>query len=385
MAWNWQQTDWPKFTWDEGRLADAERQFLMGGGILVGGLTHLEDEDRIQLIVDAMSTEAITTSEIEGEILNRSSVQSSIQRQLGLAVGKQRSGSKEQGIAEMMVNLYQTIREPLSSEVLFAWHRSLMAGTGSVLDVGQYRTSSEPMQVIFGPHHAARIHFEGPPAERVPSEMAEFIDWFNRSASPGQEYSNALTRAGTAHLYFESIHPFEDGNGRIGRAISEKALAQSLDQPVFISLAPTILSQRPAYYRSLELASRQNDITNWLAWFAGVAIESQRRTIATVELVIQKTKLFDALRGQLNPRQEKALVRMFREGPQGFKGGLSAANYATITGTTTATTTRDLFDLTQKRALVRTGDRKTARYHLPLPLQFSFKITICEDGSIREE
>ena len=206
------------------------------------------------------------------------------------------------------------------------------------------------------------------------------MDWFNRTAPGGAEPLPALTRAGTAHLYFESIHPFEDGNGRIGRAIAEKALAQSLGRPTLTALAATILLRRRAYYDALEAANKQNEITDWLAWFAGIAIEAQRRTQTRVDFLIDKTKLLDRLRGQLNSRQEKALLRMLREGPEGFKGGLSAGNYRTITGASPATATRDLADMAAKGALTRAGDRRHARYSLAIPPRPIPPVTLDRDG-----
>ncbi|HVT11807.1 MAG TPA: DUF4172 domain-containing protein [Fimbriimonadaceae bacterium] len=332
-----------------------------------------------------MSTEAVTTSEIEGEILDRGSVQSSIQRQLGLAADNRRSGPKEQGIAEMMVDLYRGYDRPLSSQVLFLWHKMLMAGSRHVSDVGKYRTGDAPMQIVSGRMDSPKVYFEAPPSTSIPSEMKRFILWFNETGPRGKRPLPALTRAGIAHLYFESIHPFEDGNGRIGRAIAEMSLAQSLEQPALVGLASTIMSRRAAYYDALQAASMRNEVTDWLAWFAGVAIESQRRTAASVEFLIQKTKLLDRLRGELNARQEKALMRMFREGPQGFKGGFSAGNYASITGASAATTTRDLLDLVEKKALTRTGELKHTRYHLEIPTSAPRRVTILEDGTVAEE
>jgi Fic family protein len=384
MTWNWQLPDWPDFAWDKARLALAEQQFLVGGGVLLGTVKHLGEEERNQLTVEAMSTEAVTTSEIEGEILDRASVQSSIQRQLGLAADDRRVAPKEQGTAEMMVDLYRTFSAPLSEEMLFGWHRMLMSGRRDIKDVGCYRTSDEPMQVVSGAIGAPKIHFEAPPSAQVPREMAGFIDWFKRTAPGGTQPLPALTRAGAAHLYFESIHPFEDGNGRIGRAIAEKSLAQSLGQPTLIVLAATILVRRASYYNALEAANRQNEITNWLAWFGGVTIEAQRRTLALIEFLIEKAKLFDRLKGQLNERQQKALLRMFKEGPEGFKGGLSAGKYSTITGASPATATRDLVDLTEKGALVRTGELRHARYNLSVPLKSVPRVTVSEDGRLLE-
>jgi len=366
MLWNWQQPGWPDFTWDHSQMAALERRFLLGGGVLIGSVKHLDDSERDRLRVEIMSSEAQTTSEIEGEILNRASVQSSIQRQLGLFDDKRRATPAEQGIAELMVDLWRTGSGPLSGELLFRWHRMMMKGRRDLDDIGRYRRSREPMQVISGAMGAPRIHFEAPPSKRVPVEMKRFISWFNRTSPTGTEPLPALTRAGIAHLYFESIHPFEDGNGRIGRAVSEKSMAQSLDQPVLIALATTILARKKGYYDSLEQANRQMDVTRWLAWFAEMALEAQRQTIAQVEFVVDKTKLMDRLDGQINARQKKALLRVLKEGPGGFKGGLSAGNYSTITGASPATTTRDLNDLVEKGALVRTGELRHARYAIRL-------------------
>jgi Fic family protein len=222
MAWNWQQPDWPRFQWDRARIEAAERLFLVSGGVFVGTLRHLGSEERDQLNIEAMSTEAVATSEIEGEILDRASVQSSIRRQLGLSTDERRVRPAERGIAEMMVDLYRSFAEPLSQEMLFRWHAMVMSGRRDMKDVGRYRTSNEPMQVVSGAIYEPKVHFEAPPSSRVPDEMTRFITWFGR-AEPGREDSMpALTRAGIAHLYFETIHPFEDGNGRIGRAMPRK-------------------------------------------------------------------------------------------------------------------------------------------------------------------
>lgn len=384
MVWNWQKPDWPTFSWDRGRLTAAEQEFLVGGGVLVGTVKHLGPDERDQLTIEALSTEAVTTSEIEGETLDRVSVQSSIRKQLGLSTDNRRVGPAEQGIAEMMVDLYRSFAAPLSHETLFAWHRMLVSGRRDLKDVGRYRTGKEPMQVVSGTIYEPKVHFEAPPSSQVAPEMARFVDWSARTAPGGEAPLPALARAGAAHLYFESIHPFEDGNGRIGRAIAEKFLAQTLGQPTLTALAATILVRRKSYYDALESANKQNEITAWLAWFAGVAIEAQRRTITLVEFLIDKAKLFDRLRGMLNDRQEQVLLRMFREGPEGFKGGLSAGNYSTITGASPATATRDLVDLIAKGGLVRVGERKHSRYHLGVPSRSVRRVTLNELGALVE-
>jgi Fic family protein len=383
MTWNWQRPDWPNFSWNRGRLRKAEKHFLVGAGVFAGTVKYLGLTDRNQLTVEAIGAEAVTTSEIEGEMLDRASVQSSIRAQFGLETDNRRVKPAEQGIAEMIVDLYRSFAEPLSEESLFAWHRMLVKGRGDLRDIGRYRTDDEAMQVVSGAIHAPRVHFEAPPSSRMPKEMARFVKWFNRTAPTGVEPLPALTRAGIAHLYFESIHPFEDGNGRIGRALSEKALGQCLGQPTLTALAATILIRRRDYYEALEAANKDNEVTPWLAWFAGVAIEAQRRTEARVEFLIDKTRLLDRLRGQLNERQEKALLRMLREGPEGFKGGLSAGNYATITGASPATATRDLADMVAKGALTRAGERRYARYIVGVPLRQVTPVTLDEHGDFK--
>src|SRR5258708_5420678 len=381
MKWNWQQPEWPNFSCDKARLRKAEEHFLVGAGGFAGALKHLPQSDQEQLTGEAISTEAVTTSEIEGEILDRASVQSSIRRQLGLAADSRRIGLAEEGISEMMVDLYRTFGDPVSDRMLFAWHGMLFEKRGGLRDIGQYRTGDEPMEVVSGPIHAPRVPFEAPPAMKVPEEMTRYVSWFNRTAPTGTEHLPALTRAGIAHLYFESIHPFEDGNGRIGRAIAEKALAQGFGQPTLTALAATILLRRKAYYATLEAANKSNEVTAWLSWFAGITIEAQRRTTAHVEFLIEKARLLDRLRGQLNSRQEKMLLRVLREGPNECKGGLSAGNYLSITGASPPAATRDLTDLLNKGVLLRAGERRHARYHVAIPARKVSPVVLDEHGN----
>lgn len=389
MPWNWEQPDWPRFTWDADRLAKAESRFLLNAGIFLGAVKHLSEDDHSRLVVEAIGDEAVTTSAIEGEILDRESVQSSIRRALGLATDKRRVGRAEQGVAEMMVDLYHAVSKgasesALTNATLFRWHRMLLEGDPDVEEVGRYRTHHEPMQVLSGRIDKPKVHFEAPPSSRVPEEMGRFLDWFN-DTRPGAGNANALpalTRAGVAHLYFESIHPFEDGNGRIGRAIAEMALAQSLGRPTLTALAATILARRAAYYDALERANKRNEITEWLAWFAGITLEAQGRTQAIIEFLIEKTRLLESLRGQLNARQEKVLLRVLREGPAGFQGGLSASNYIAIARTSPATATRDLQQLAEIGALERVGERKHTRYHLPIPMKPPTQVIIDDQGEV---
>jgi Fic family protein len=382
MRWNWQQTDWPRFTWDESCLAKAEERFLLGGGQFLGTVKHMASEDRDQIAVEAMSNEAITTSEIEGELLDRDSVQSSIRRQLGLTTDQRRVQPAEQGISEMMVNLYRNHAKTLDERVLFSWHKMIMKGRSGLRDIGRYRTHSEPMQVVSGAVYDPTIHFEAPPSGKVSKEMRRYLAWFNETTPSGRKALPLLTRAGIAHLYFVSIHPFEDGNGRIGRGIAEKVLAQGLGQPSLTALAATMLAHRKEYYQALEAANKDNEITSWLAWFAGISLEAQRRTLGQVEFVLDKTKLLDRFRNELNARQLAVLLRVLKEGPEGFKGGLSAGNYAKIAKASPATTTRDLADMVERGVLTRTGETRHTRYYLSIPLRPTPRITIDKEGNI---
>lgn len=362
--WNWQQDDWPDFSYDRSRLEQMEADFLRSSGVLIGTFKHIGDEEKVALTVSIISTEALNTSEIEGEILNRESLQSSIRRNFGLAADSRKVPPAEQGIAEMMTDLYRTFNATLDDGYLHNWHKMLMNGRRDLKSIGGYRKDGDPMQVVSGRIDKPDIHFEAPPASAVPQEMTRFNAWFNRSSPNGEEPLPALIRAGIAHLYFESIHPYEDGNGRIGRAIAEKALSQSLGQPTLIALSRAIKAKQKGYYAALEQANKRNQITAWLIYFAQTAIEAQRLSQQLVDISIAKAKFFENYRGRFNERQEKVIARMFREEPTGFQGGLSAENYIRITGTSRATATRDLHELVEIGALSKSGVLKGTRYHL---------------------
>jgi len=364
MAWNWEQPGWPEFTYDPAVMEPLERRFLLHSGEFIGAFKHISADGRDTLKIELISDEALKTSEIEGEILDRDSVQSSLRQQFGLGSDQRHIPPAERGVAEMMVNLYRTFGEPLTHQTMFAWHKMLMSGQEHIRVTGGYRTHSDPMQVVSGGIHNPKVHFEAPPSSRMKDEMDAYVTWFNDTAPNGKRPLAALTRAGIAHLYFVSIHPFEDGNGRIGRSLAEKSLAQNLDQPSLIALAYTIQRGRKAYYAALERNNKDLEITDWLVHFGETILEAQRNTIKRVDFYVAKAKLYEKLRGQLNERQDKAIARMFREGIDGFKGGLSAENYIIITKASRATATRDLQDLVEKGALTKTGERRHTRYHL---------------------
>ena len=369
MEWNWTKAGWPHFTYDAAALDALERRFLVASGEVIGAIRHITDDERDMLRIELLSDEAVKTSEIEGEILDRLSVQSSLRRQLGLDADSRPVKPQERGIAEMMVDLYGSYADPLDHAILFRWHDMLMAGNRDIGTIGSYRTHADAMQIVSGRLDAPTVHYEAPPSARVPKEMDTYVRWFNDSAPGGSRPLPALARAGIGHLYFESVHPFEDGNGRLGRALAEKSLAQNIGQPSLIALAFTIAANRKAYYDHLGSNEKTLEITDWLVYFAETILEAQQTTLKRVAFYIGKARFYDRFRDALNERQEKAVARIVREGPSGFKGGLSAENYIAITRTSRATATRDLHDLVENGALLRTGERRHTRYWLNLPEQ----------------
>ena len=357
-TWNWQLPDWPDFLWNHEDLRASEAEFLHRAGVHVGTFSHLNREERDGLRAELLSDEALLSSRIEGEILNRDSLQSSIRHHFGLATGRRKASPAESGISDLMLDVYQRHSEPLDDARLFSWHLMVMRGRIDLRSMGAYRGGDDPMRIVSGPVHDPVIHFEAPPSSQVPKEMKRFLRWFNQTAPA----LDGVTRAGIAHLWFESIHPFEDGNGRIGRAIAELALSRALGQPALIALSSALENHRKRYYDELGRASRSLEITPWLVFFAEAVLEAQRSSLARVEFLIRKARFFDVHRGRLNDRQEKALLRMFREGVDGFKGGMGSHNYVAITRCSPATATRDLANLVAIGAMTRTGERKHARY-----------------------
>ncbi|MBV1889141.1 MAG: DUF4172 domain-containing protein, partial [Proteobacteria bacterium] len=309
--WNWQQEDWPHFTYAPHLFEGTESKFLLNAGLSFGISRHISDEEKRDIIVSLISNEAYKTSEIEGELLDRDSLQSSIKRHFGYQEKPSYNRPRENGIAEMMIDLHHHFNKPLSHDILYSWHLMLMNGRRDLNAVGRYRTHEEPMQVVSGYIHKRNIHFEAPPSTTMDSEMGAFIDWFNATSPTGDQPLPALTRASIAHLYFVSIHPFEDGNGRIGRALVEKILAQHLEQPTLIALSQVIQDGKKNYYDALEKQNKHNAIDEWINYFSGVLLQAQAYTLKEMEFLIKKTRFFDRFKDKLNARQQKVVARMF--------------------------------------------------------------------------
>jgi len=263
-------------------------------------------------------------------------------------------------MAELLCHVYETFDKPLTHEMLWQWHTMLFKGSNYLADLGKYRTHEEPMQIVSHRLDSPKVFFEAPPSKEVFREMSVFIDWFNSTGGS----DSILGRAAIAHLYFESIHPFEDRNGRIGRILVEKALSQGVGKPVLVAVSKTLEKRKKEYYSALEACNRTLDAQGWVEFFAQVVLQAHEESMELLYFLIEKSKMLNRLSEQINPRQTKALLRMFEEGPGGFKGGLSAENYIAITKTTRATATRDLTDLVEKGALIKTGELRHTRYKL---------------------
>lgn len=368
-VYNWQKPDWPHFQYDLSNIQDTLLSIAEKTGLINGKLSHLSHDLQTEALIDLVVEEAIKTSEIEGEYLNRADVRSSIKNKLGLFQSPLRVQDKRvPGLIDIMFDVRETFKQPLNDSQLFEWHLKLLGSSRNPnLKIATWRTDEEPMQIVSGHYGKWTVHFEAPPSKSVPKEMAQFIAWFNDTAPGGsQAIKSAPVRAAIAHLYFESIHPFEDGNGRIGRAIAEKALSQGLGYPVMLSLSQAIESEKKAYYEALKKASRSNEITAWIIYFVNIVLKAQYEVENQINFILCKSKFFDKFKHDLNERQLKVIQRMMKAGVKGFEGGMSAKKYMVITDTSKATATRDLQHLLAIGAFRQIGGGRSARYELVL-------------------
>jgi len=359
---NWQQKEWPDFKFDIINIEMFLYLFYERVGHVTGMLKAIPDDLQMETLIEIMVAEAIKTSEIEGEFLSRRDVVSSIKKNLGLVTLDENKDARAAGISMLIINVRNTFSDPMSEQSLFAWHTMLMSDVKDV-EIGKWRTHKEPMQVISGALGKQKIHFEAPPSDIVPKEMTNFIKWFN-DTTPGSknEISHAPIRAAISHLYFESIHPFEDGNGRIGRAIAEKALSQGIGRPVMLSLSKIIESNKKKYYAELEKAQLSMEINSWVKYFIETVFDAQVDSENLIDFTLKKVKFFDRFRDLLNERQLKVIKRVLDEGPEGFMGGISARKYVSISKVSKATSTRDLQYLLDIKALIVSGGGRSTSY-----------------------
>ncbi|MCP9768552.1 Fic family protein [Lacihabitans sp. LS3-19] len=363
MQWIWENKNWPNFEYDSSKLVELENEFLQNSGKIIGIISHIQPNDIENLKIEILTQEAVSSSGIEGEILQRESVQSSIRKHLGLKTDYIKIPANAAGVSEMMVDVHLKFDQTLAHQTFFEWHKMLMNGRRDIEVIGNYRQHIEPMQIVSGNLNAPKVYYEAPPSAVVKSEMEQFINWYLENISNSEKYS-FIEFVGIAHLVFEIIHPFEDGNGRLGRALVEKAISQKLKTPTLNSFSKVIELNKKEYYEALQSSNFSLNIDKWLLFFGKKILESQEYTIKLIEFIIAKTKFFIKFNSSLNERQLKVLLRVFEEGIVGFKGGLSAANYKTICGTSSATATRDLQELVSINALTKTGELKHTRYHI---------------------
>lgn len=361
--WNWQLPAWPQFRYDKKAVLKLERQCLQLGGQLLGVYEGLSTLQKQELQVDFLQNEALQTSRIEGVYLNRKSVQSSLQKILGFKSQGVRAPLREQNMAQLMCDFYKTYTQALNKKTLCQWHKLMLQHRQDLKVLGAYRKSCSAMQIVSGPVGRRRVHFEAPPALQVPQHMREFILWFQKVHSTASELP-VVVRASLVHLYFESIHPFEDGNGRIGRLLAHKSLMLSMGQPLLLSLSQLIEKGRKKYYLQLQKTNHSLDVNEWVMYFSKLIVNSMSAAQEQVMFVVRFARLMARVEGRINLRQHKLLKRLYRAGPGGFTGGLSSANYRQLVKSTRATATRDLNELLSLKALKKTGQLKHTRYYL---------------------
>ncbi len=366
--YNWQHKNWPDFKFDSSAMERQLMAFMLKAGELKGKLSALPKNISTEMIIQIMVSEAVKTSAIEGEIVSRRDVMSSIKKNLGLHHTHETMDKNIIGLTKMLMDVRDSFAEPLTSVKLKQWHQLLMSNNKNV-HAGDWRKHKAPMQIISGSVVNPTIHFEAPPSKDVPKEMNRFIHWYNNTDSEHREdrrLTAAPIKAAIAHLYFESIHPFEDGNGRIGRAIAEKALSQGINSPVIFSISKIIEAKRKEYYQALQRAQQSLEITDWIQWFLNMILDAQLSAEKMIQFTVKKTQFFDQYEASLNERQIKVINRMLEEAPEKFQGGMNATKYIGITGTSKATATRDLQQLVEKNIFVVIAAGRSTRYEINL-------------------
>jgi Fic family protein len=339
--------DWPRFTWDSKALAPLLSEVRLHQGLLVGKMGGYGLASRWTATLKVLTEETIKSSAIEGVVLDPENVRSSLARRLGLEVGglTAHKDRNVDGVVEMMLDATQKSSKPLTRERLFDWHPYLFPGVRTTLDkfrVGAWRDDSQgPMQVVSGPVGRHKIHYEAPAADRVEGEMGKFLAWLD-----GNEQEDPLLKAGIAHLWFVTIHPFEDGNGRIGRAIAEMCLARSDGSAQrFYSMSPKILEERKEYYDVLEKTQAGSlDITKWLTWFLGCLDRAIEQSNQNTSSTLEKELFWRSLKQRkvsLNDRQTKVLNKLF----SGFEGKLTRDKWMKMTKASSRTALRDIEEL----------------------------------------
>lgn len=365
--WIWERPEWPKFHWDAARLSPLLAATRKAQGELTGMSRLLDPDSDLQAQLEILTSEGVATSAIEGERFDANALRSSLARRLGLpTAGLPPAPRTVEGLADVLMDATQRLDNALTLKRLASWQAALFP-TGrsglSKIRVGQLRGAS-PMRIVSGPTGRQRVHYEAPPLRGLEGELERFLDWFN---APPTSLDGVL-RAGLAHAWFELIHPFEDGNGRVGRALLDRALAQDENRSTsrLYSMSARLMAVRSEYYKALQVLSRGNlDATEWLLWFLEQVAAACGDSASTVERVLEKAR-FWMRHGQssLNARQHEALNALLDAGPGGFVGGMTNRKYAHLNHVSPATAQRDLADLVARRMLRAQGEGRSVRYEL---------------------
>jgi Fic family protein len=353
--------DWPRFRWEPKRLSGRLADVRYRQGRLVGQMRALGFPLQTEAVLQTLTEDVLKSSEIEGEKLDRDQVRSSIARRLGIDIGGLTAADRHvEGVVEMMLDATQHFAKPLTGERLFSWHAALFP-TGrsgmSKIKVGTWRDDKTgPMQVISGAIGKERVHYEAPRTGRLRGEMKKFLDWFNQKDS-----ADLVLKAGIAHLWFVTIHPFDDGNGRIARAIADMVLARSEESAQrFYSMSAQIQQERKAYYDILEATQKGDlDITDWLQWFLDCLSRAFARAETTLAAVLRKARFWDQYAATaFNDRQRKMINQLLN----GFEGKLTSSKWAKLAKCSQDTALRDIEDLVRKKVLKRdaAGGRSTS-------------------------
>lgn len=353
--------DWPRFHWDSAALARRLAEVRHSQGLLIGHMGALGFNLRQEAALQTLTADVLKTSEIEGEKLDAEQVRSSLARRLGMDIGALTPADRDvEGIVEMMLDATRHYDQPLTADRLFAWHAALFPSGHSgmrKIKAGAWRDDSHgPMQVVSGPAGRERVHFEAPAASRLDKEMNAFLDWFNAKAD-----IDPVMKAGLAHLWLVTVHPFDDGNGRIARAVADMALARSENSPQrFYSMSTQIRQERDAYYEGLERTQRAGmDITRWMEWFLASLGHAIGGAQTMLSAVLAKAKFWERIQGiAINDRQRLVLNKLL----DGFEGKLTTTKYAKLTKSSQDTALRDIAYLVEKGVLVRSseGGRSTS-------------------------
>lgn len=355
-----QRKNWPKFRWNHEQLAQQLVTVRHRQGRLIGRMEALGFTLRAEAMLLSLTEEVIKSSEIEGEVLDKDQVRSSIARRLGMDISAITPADRHvEGVVEMMLDATQKYNAPVTPQRLFDWHAALFpTGRSGMrrITVGAWReTNADPMQVVSGPVGRQHVHYEAPPAEKLNHEMHEFLAWFN-----GKEPIDEVLKAAVAHLWCVTIHPFEDGNGRIARAIADMALARSENSPQrFYSMSAQIRLERKAYYAVLEETQTDDlDITKWLEWFLGCLSRAFDGAETILGSVLKKARFWEMHGGeQFNERQRQVLNRLL----DGFEGKLTSSKWAALGKCSQDTASRDIDDLVKRGILLKdaAGGRST--------------------------